>query len=85
MALEVPNWLAQRGGGLTRASTPSTWFVLINKEPQYSLAPVPVAGQFGCTITQTNNGRRVESKGTYASPEDALKGGLEDLRKALGW
>ena len=29
--------------------------------------------------------RHEDSKGRYASEEEALRGGLEDLRAALGW
>jgi hypothetical protein len=49
------------------------------------LVPFPVAGKHGCIVEQTVNGKRLESKNTYASQEEALRGGLEDLRKALGW
>ena len=85
MALTNPDWLSQRGGSLKLASDGKTWFVMLNHEPQYALAPVPVGGKFGCLIQQTINGQRVESPATYASAEDALRGGLDDLRKALGW
>ena len=61
------------------------WFVLFGDEPQYRLAPTPVVGKYGCQIEQTNNGRRLDSKDTYPTPEEAVRGGLEALRKALGW
>ena len=40
---------------------------------------------FGCAITQTQSGKRVESKAVGATPEEALRGGLDELRQALGW
>jgi hypothetical protein len=58
---------------------------MLEDKPQYLLTPVPVAGKYGCEVRQTVNGRRLESAGTYASADAALSGGLEDLRKALGW
>jgi hypothetical protein len=70
---------------LRESTTGGTWLVLLNGEPQYRLAPDPAAGKWGCDVTQTNNGRRLNSGGTYPTLEDALRGGLEDLRKALGW
>ena len=85
MALETPEWLGQRGGKLILANTRNAWFVLLNEQPLYSLATVPVHGQYACVIKQTNNGRRIESNGTYATVEDAIRAGLEDLRKAIGW
>jgi hypothetical protein len=33
----------------------------------------------------TNNGKLVGESGTYNSPDEAIQGGLEALRKALGW
>jgi hypothetical protein len=44
-----------------------------------------VQGKFGCRISQTINGKRLDAAATYTSPEDAFRGGLEDLRKVLGW
>ena len=85
MALTAPEWLARHGGSLLPASDGRTWFVMLEGQPQYTLAPVPVQGQFGCSILQTINGRRVDSSATATSAEEALRAGLEDLRKALGW
>ncbi len=85
MALETPAWLKQHDGALKLGSDQRTWFVLLGPQPQYSLVPIPVKGKFGCTVKQTNNGRQLESAGTYSSAEEALRGGLEDLRGALGW
>ena len=59
--------------------------VMFDRGPQYALQPVPVQGKFGCVIKQTINGKRIECTGTYASEGDAIRGGLDDLRKALGW
>ena len=67
MSLTAPSWLAQRGGSLKRGSDGSTWFVLLEEQPIYSLRPVPVAGKFACVIRQTNNGRRIDSAATMLS------------------
>ncbi len=80
-----PDWLAQHGGNLKLASDGRTWHVLFGAEPQYALWTTPVAGKFGCAVRQNNNGRRLEGVAAYPTPDDALRGGLEDLRKALGW
>ena len=85
MNVTIPDWLAQRAGSLQTGSDGRSCFVVFDQQPQYRLVPTPVAGQFGCAITQTINGKRVESSGTYATAAEALRGGLEDLRKALGW
>jgi hypothetical protein len=83
MAVTTPEWLARHGGEL-RAEKAS-WVVFFDGAPQYRLTAIPVAGKFGCEVMQTINGKRVESGGTYATTDDAVRGGLEDLRKALGW
>jgi hypothetical protein len=59
--------------------------VLLGKEPQYLLIPVPSAGRFGCAVMQTINGKRLDGNASYQTEDEALCGGLEDLRKALGW
>lgn len=81
----TPDWLAKRGGVLQRSTKPDTWLVFLDNSPQYRLVPVPAAGKYGCDVTQTVNGRRLEGNGRYPSVDDAVRGGLEDLRKALGW
>jgi hypothetical protein len=81
----TPDWLAKRGGVLQGSTNGSAWLVLLDNSPQYRLVPVPVGGKYGCEVTQTVNGRRLEGTGTYPSIEEAIRGGLEDLRKALGW
>jgi hypothetical protein len=80
-----PDWLTQRGGSLKLGSDGQKWYVLFAGQPNYSLIAVPVAGKFGCTIRQTINGGRIESAGIAPSKEEAIKAGLDDLRKALGW
>jgi hypothetical protein len=85
MNVTAPEWLTRRGGELRQCPDGRSWAVLLNGQPQYLLASIPVAGKHGCIVEQTVNGKRLESKNTYASEEEALRGGLEDLRKALGW
>jgi hypothetical protein len=83
--MTTPDWLTQRGGSINLGSDGKTWFVLFSGQPNYSLCAVPVAGKFGCTIRQTINGQRIECAATFATQDEAIGGGLEELRKALGW
>ncbi len=83
--MTAPDWLVQRGGDLKLASDGRTWYFLVGGQPQYSLVAVPVGGRYGCAIRQTINGKRIESQGIYATADEAIGGGLDDLRKALGW
>mgnify|MGYP001179684038 CR=1 FL=1 len=85
MPVTTPEWLAGRGGQLLASKDGHAWTVLLGEEPQYLLIPVPTAGKFGCRVSQTVNGRRLDGKNTYPSLEDAVRGGLDDLRQALGW
>jgi hypothetical protein len=85
MTTTTPDWLTRRDVNLQASKDGLSWLVYLGKQPQYLLMAVPVKGQYGCRITQTINGRRLDSGATYTSVEAALQGGLEDLRKALGW
>jgi hypothetical protein len=85
MTATTPDWLAQRGVHVQESKDGISWLIYLGKEPQYLLMAVPVKGQLGCRITQTINGRRLDGTATYPSVEAALRGGLEELRQALGW
>jgi hypothetical protein len=85
--MSVPDWLLIRDGGLSPGLRPDCLFVLINGQPQYRLDVRPAAGSYVCAITQTVNGRRIDpaNGANFANPEEALRGGLDQLRNALGW
>ena len=84
--MTAPDWLVQRGCNLKLGSDNRTWYVLLGEQPQYSLVAVPAGNQFGCAVRQTNNGQRLDTPGTtYPTKDDAIRGGLDDLRQALGW
>ncbi len=83
MSLTTPDWLARHGGELRTCN--DAWLVFFDREPQYRLTPLPAGGQFTCEEMQTINGKRLDRGGVYPTAEDAIRGGLEDLRKALGW
>jgi hypothetical protein len=85
MPASTPEWLSQRGAELRESKDRQSWLVYLGKEPQYLLLAVPVKGQYGCRITQTVNGKRLDGPDVYPTAERALAGGLEQLRKALGW
>ncbi|MCS6850361.1 MAG: hypothetical protein NZ700_04235 [Gemmataceae bacterium] len=85
MTLTVPEWLARRGGDLRLAPDGRSCYVLVAGQPHYLLTPRPAAGRHTCTILQTNNGRRLDRGTVYPSVEEAYRGGLEELRQALGW
>jgi hypothetical protein len=85
MAVTTPDWLQAHGGELHVGKEGRSASVYFAGGLQYVLIPVPAKGKFACSVTETINGRRLDGSGTYASMEDALRGGLEDLRKALGW
>lgn len=85
MSVAAPAWLAKRGGAFRPGTDGLSWLVVLDKEPQYLIKPHPAAGKFGCEVLQTNNGKRLGSNSIYTSEDAALHGGLEDLRKALGW
>jgi hypothetical protein len=83
--MTTPDWLRQRDGELKLGSDKSTWYVVVGGKPLYDLVPAPAGGKHGCAIRQTNNGQPIESNGVHATADDALRGGLEDLKSYLGW
>ncbi len=85
MALTTPDWLTRHGGELREGTAGHSWFVAFDGAPQYKLVAAPASGRYGCHITQTINARSVASAGTAPTAEEAVRLGLEDLRKALGW
>lgn len=85
MSVTAPEWLVRHRGTLQAAPDGPSWAVLFGGHPLYLLMPKPAGGTYGCEVMQTNNSKRLGSGATYPTPEDALRGGLDDLRKALGW
>jgi hypothetical protein len=83
--MTTPDWLARRGSSVKLGSDGKTWYALLDGAPLYSLVEVPVNGKHGCVIRQTQSGQRIASSTLAATPEEAIKAGLEDLRVALGW
>ena len=83
--VSTPDWLAQHDGKLEVGRDGLSCSVYFAGQLQYVLIPVPAKGRYACRISETVNGRRRESEKTYATIEEAYRGGLEDLRGYLGW
>jgi hypothetical protein len=83
--MTTPDWLALHGGELRPGPLGAICYVYFDGEPQYALMPVPVGGRHSCRVTQTINGKRLDSGSAHATEAEAIQGGLEDLRRALGW
>jgi len=83
--ITVPDWLMTRNCTLKPGIDGLSWFVCLGAAPQYEVTPLPVQGKFGCEIRQTVNGRRLDKGSVYTSEQEALQGGLNELRAALGW
>ncbi len=85
MAVTAPDWLSKHGGELRPSADGRSWMVYFAGQMQYVIAPAPAAGKYSCKVRQTINGKSLDSGATYPTLEDAARGGLEDLRKAVGW
>jgi hypothetical protein len=83
--MQTPDWLTRRDASLKLGSDRTTWFVLFGAKPQYALVPRPAENRFECCTRQTINGEVIPSKALYASSEEAVRGGLDELGKYLGW
>jgi hypothetical protein len=80
-----PDWLAQHDGEARTSKDGHSLTVFFAGRPQYVLMLAPTAGKFGCKVVQSINGKRLDGGAAFLSPEAAFQGGLDDLRKALGW
>ena len=78
-------WLKLHDARVEVGSVVGARFVLIGGAPQYKLLATPADGKFGCAVMQTVNGKRLDKGEIYPSHDEAIQGGLEVLRKALGW
>jgi len=86
MTWHAPDWLAQRDGRLQQGPYRHSWYVMIGSDAKYRLTPIPAAGRHACAVAETVSGRRLDQgTETYETVEKALHGGLDELRKALGW
>jgi hypothetical protein len=85
MAVTNPEWLAKHSGELRPSKDRKSYTVYLANEPQYLLQPIPAEGEHACRVSQTINGKRLDRDGTWKTVEEAVHGGLEDLRTALGW
>jgi hypothetical protein len=83
--LPTPDWLSLRGGKVRPGVSANTWLILLSNMQEYAAVVAPAAGKFSCTVTQRNNGRRLDKGTVYPTAEAALHGGLEDLKQTLGW
>jgi hypothetical protein len=83
--MSPPEWLVRHDSSLRLGPDRRTWFVCFDGRPHYKLIPSPAAGRFTCQVMQTENGQRLDKSATYATADDAVHGGLEELRVYLGW
>ena len=81
----TPDWLTLHGCELKDSTDGRSATVYMDGRPRYLLIPVPAGGKYGCRVAQTENGKRLDAGATFGTSDEALRGGLEDLRKALGW
>jgi len=85
MSVATPDWIKTHNGDLKGSKDGHSWMVWLAGQPLYLVEPLPAKGRFACRVTQTNNGKRLDRGGVWPSRDEALQGGLADLREALGW
>jgi hypothetical protein len=83
--MTTPDWLARHDGSLRQAPDGRTWLVFFDGGPHYKLTPTPAEGRHTSIIKQTENDKRIDKGQTYATADEALRGGLDELRAYLGW
>ena len=85
MPVATPDWLTRHNGELRANPDGESFAVYFGHELEYLLHVFPVQGKYSCTVKQSVNGKHLESAAAHPTREDALRGGLDDLRKTLGW
>jgi hypothetical protein len=85
MSVATPDWLTRHGGDLRGNPDGQSYAVYFGSELEYVLRLFPVQGKYGCRVKQTINGKHLESGRVHPTSDDAVRGGLEDLKQALGW
>ena len=85
MTTSIPDWLTLRGCSIKESKNGESWIVYVSSRPDYTLVAIPAGGEFACKVTQTVNGKSLSKGNKYPTLQQALEGGLEDLRAALGW
>ena len=84
--MTTPEFLTLRHGSLRQGLNDSTWLVLLEGHPQYKLVATPSKGKFSCSVMQTVNGKRLDKgEAIFGTIDEAIVGGLEELRVKLGW
>jgi hypothetical protein len=81
----TPDWLTRHGAELRGNPDGRAYAVYFGDDVPYTLHIFPTGGKYGCRVKQTINGKHLEKGAAFPTPEEALRGGLEDLRQALGW
>lgn len=81
----LPDWLARRDGHLQPGLREFTTHVMLGGQPQYRLDVRPALGKFVCAVVYAVNGKRLDDGTQYPTPAAAVAGGLEQLRRHLGW
>lgn len=79
-----PDWLTRRGGALKEGHG-NTWYVVFDHAPHYRIDALPAQGKYTSVVRQTENGRRIETTAVFDTLDAALKAGLDELGKDLGW
>ena len=81
----TPDWLTHHGGELRANPDGQSYVVYFGGEPQYVLRPSPVRGKFGCHVTQTINGKRLESGAAHPTAGRRRPRRTRRPAQGLGW
>jgi MFS family permease len=85
MNLTTPTWVSSRHGELHKGKDDYHWTVHLNGKSLYSVIATPAQGKYSCIVMLNASGKRVDGGKIYLTVEEALVGGLDELRVHLGW
>jgi hypothetical protein len=82
----TPDWLQRHGGELRPDLNPQAAEVWLDGQPLYRLEVRPAWDRYSCAVVDMTNGQRLDDPhSVYPTADEALRGGLEQLRTRLGW
>jgi len=79
------DWLTIRDAEIRPSANGQSWLVYQGGKFLYVIAAIPADGKFSNKIMVSFNGHQIQKGQIYETAQEALEGGLEELREYLGW
>lgn len=78
-------WLNKRNAEIRPSANGHSWLLYQGGKFIYMIGALPADGKFTNKIMESNNGNQIQKGKIFESINEALEGGLTELRDHLGW